>query len=151
MNTLMISKGLSAAGKTFIKYSPQILTAAGCAGVILTGVLTAKAAIESSEILKYKKEEKKELFVRDMLQSGKYEKENDIPDELIKEASKLKAGEVVALTWKKWIGPISSGLATIGCNIGSERSSSMKNAALLTAYNATANEFKEYKIGRAHV
>lgn len=143
-NMLAIKNGLTIVGKQFVKHAPQIFMVAGSAGVIITGVLTAKAAIKSSKILEYKREDKRVEFINNMMKTGLYEDESEIPEELIKQASKLTVREMVGSTWKYWIGPVSSGLATIGCNIGSERSSSMKNAALLTAYNATDKAFKEY-------
>lgn len=143
-NMLAIKNGMTVLGRQFVKHAPQIFMVAGSAGVVITGILTAKAAIESSKILEYKREDKRVDFINKMMETGKYEDVNDIPEELIKQASKLTAKEVIGSTWKYWIGPVTSGLATIGCNIGSERSSSMQNAALLTAYNANAEAFKEY-------
>lgn len=141
---IIVSNGLKTLGRQIAKNAPRILTFAGVAGVIMTGAFAAKAALESSEILKYKKEEKRKIFIDQNLKAGLYDKEEDIPQILIDDATKLTAGEVLKLTWKHWIMPVSSGLATIGCNLGSDRLNYVRHASAISALEASKKVYNEY-------
>jgi hypothetical protein len=110
-------------GGVISKNSPHILTGLGCAGLISTAVLTAKAAPKVLRIL-----EDAETYP----DNAKY----------IRPLSKF---DKVKLTWKCYIPAGVVGGATIGCIIGANTVNMKRNAALASLYALSESAFREYK------
>lgn len=109
-------------GKSIKINSPEILAALAVGGVIATSYLTAKASFKST---------------REIDTMEHYGGHNPVPKERIKERTKL--------VWKNYIPAGISGVATIGCIIGSNKISGNKAAAAVAAYSMTERAFKEYR------
>lgn len=129
-----VSKFFKMAQKTIAKYSPEILTGIGIAGMITTTVLAVKATPKALEKIKEKK-----VKVYDELDPS------EVPAQGIPEDVKLKPMEVVKVTWKYYIPAVITGTASIACIIGASKVNYARNAALATAYNLSQTALAEYK------
>lgn len=129
-----VSKFFKMAQKTIAKYSPEILTGIGIAGMITTTVLAVKATPKALEKIK---EEKVKVY--DELDPS------EVPAQGIPEDVKLKPMEVVKVTWKCYVPAVITGTASIACIIGANKVNYARNAALATAYNLSQTALAEYK------
>lgn len=109
-------KGLQA---TLNKYSPQILTAVGIAGMVTTTVLAVKATPKALEAI----EEKKVAECKD----------------------DLTVVETVKTAWKPYVPAAVTGMASIACVVGGHSVRSKRYAALTTAYQVSTTAFREYR------
>lgn len=100
------------------KNSATILTVAATAGVIITSVLSAKAAIKASRVLAHKEEKKGE---------------------------KLTFEETISAVWTIYIPPVVAGISTITCVFGANILNQRQQASLASAYALIENSYKEYK------
>ena len=100
------------------KNSATILTVAAAAGVIITSVLSAKAAIKASRVLTHKEEEKGE---------------------------KLTFEETISTVWTIYIPPVVAGMSTIACVFGANILNQRQQASLASAYALVDSSYKEYK------
>ena len=100
------------------KNSATILTVAAAAGVIITSVLSAKAAIKASRVLAHKEEEKGE---------------------------KLTLEETISVVWTIYIPPVVAGMSTIACVFGANILNQRQQASLASAYALVDSSYKEYK------
>lgn len=108
--------------KQLKRNSPEILTAAGVTGVIMTAYLASKASIEAAEIVRM-----------DEAVGGTHSD----PKERWKERVKH--------TWRLYIPAAVSGTVTIACIIGGTKAQAQKTAAAVAAYSLTERAFSEYK------
>lgn len=109
-------------GGLISKNSPHILTGLGCAGLLSTAVLSAKASPKALMILREEEEYR--------------EKKDFIP---------LSKVEKFKLTWKCYIPAGVVGLTTVGCIIGANTVNMKRNAALASLYALSESAFREYK------
>lgn len=116
MNLSRVQQGVKNLGGVLSRNSPAILTGLGCAGVLTTAILTGRATLQASEILKM-----------------------EVPDE------QLPATEIVKLTWKVFIPPVLVGASSIACIIGANTINTHRNAALAALYSLSETAFREYK------
>lgn len=116
MNLSRVQQGVKNFGGVISRNSPAILTGLGCAGVLTTAILTGRATLRASEILKM-----------------------EAPDE------QLPATEIVKLTWKVFIPPVLVGASSIACIIGANTINTHRNAALAALYSLSETAFREYK------
>ena len=116
MNLSQVQQGVKNLGGVISRNSPAILTGLGCAGVLTTAILTGRATLRASEILKM-----------------------EAPDE------QLPATEIVKLTWKVFIPPVLVGASSIACIIGANTINTHRNAALAALYSLSETAFREYK------
>lgn len=116
MNLSRVQQGVKNFGGVISRNSPAILTGLGCAGVLTTAILTGRATLRASEILKM-----------------------EAPDE------QLPATEIVKLTWKVFIPPVLVGASSITCIIGANTINTHRNAALAALYSLSETAFREYK------
>lgn len=100
------------------KNSATILTVAATAGVIITSVLSAKAAIKASRVLAHKEEKKGE---------------------------KLTFEETISAVWTIYIPPVVAGISTIACVFGANILNQRQQASLASAYALVDSSYKEYK------
>ena len=116
MNLSQVQQGVKNLGGVISRNSPAILTGLGCAGVLTTAILTGRATLRASEILKM-----------------------EAPDE------QLPVTEIVKLTWKVFIPPVLVGASSITCIIGSNSINQRRNAAISALYSLSETAFREYK------
>lgn len=109
-------------GGMISKNSPHILTGLGCAGLLSTAILTAKATPKALTILEAEEEYR--------------EKKHFIP---------MTKMDKVKLTWKCYIPAGVVGAATVGCIIGANTVNTRRNAALASLYALSESAFREYK------
>lgn len=112
-------RGLHRLKNGLIRKAPLVCTIVGAAGVVATGVLSARAAVRASDIL------------------DEYDRKNRIavnPTEEWQEPE-LSIWDEIKLTWKEWILPIGVGAISIGAIIFSH-GLSRKAIASLSASNA---------------
>ena len=109
-------------GGLISKNSPNILTGLGCAGVLSTAILAAKATPRALSIL----DNEEEFRNRKRLEP----------------TTKL---DKVKLTWKCYIPAGVVGATTIGCIIGANTVHTRRNAALASLYALSESAFREYK------
>lgn len=125
-----LTKAFKGFKSNVVKHSPEILTGIGIAGMITTTILAVKAtpkALEKIEEAEHKKFNEKHL------------------DEFYVGKEPLTRVEVVKAAWKPYIPAAVTGVASIGCLIGSNTVSARRNAALATAYQLSTTALNEYK------
>ncbi len=101
------------------KYSPEILTGMGIAGMITSTVLAVKATPKALTLLAEKK------------------------DEL--NAEVLDGKTIITTAWKCYIPATVVGAASIACLVGASSTNLKRNAALATAYTLSESTLKEYQ------
>lgn len=118
------------------KYSPEILTGIGIAGMITTTVVAVKMTPKALSLMdKELKRQNKEL-------ADETERNGKVGfDEIVK----LKPVDVIRVTWKCYIPAVTVGAASIACLIGASSVHSKRNAVLATAYKLSETAFSEYK------
>lgn len=104
------------------KYSPEILTGIGIAGMITTTVMAVRATPKALELIEDKKEELD-----------------------IHPSEKLHPVDVVKATWKCYVPATITGVTSVACLIGASSVNARRNAALATAYNLSATALADYK------
>lgn len=109
-------------GGIISKNSPHILTGLGCAGVLSTAVLSARATPKALMIIAEEEEYR--------------EKKKFLP---VSKMDKIK------LTWKCYISAGITGAISIGCIIGANTVNTRRNAALASLYALSESAFREYK------
>ena len=116
MNLSRVQQGVKNLGGVISRNSPAILTGLGCAGVLTTAILTGRATLRASEILKM-----------------------EAPNE------QLPPADIIKLTWKVFIPPVLVGASSIACIIGANTINTHRNAALAALYSLSETAFREYK------
>ena len=116
MNLSRVSQGIKNLGGVISRNSPAILTGLGCAGVLTTAILTGRATLQASEILKM-----------------------EAPNE------QLPPADIIKLTWKVFIPPVLVGASSIACIVGANTINTHRNAALAALYSLSETAFREYK------
>lgn len=117
MNNL--TKWLGALKVQFDKHSPSILTGIGIAGMAGAVIFAVRATPKAKEDIEAKKKE------------------------LNKE--KLNVGETIAASWKRYIPPAITFVASAGCLIGANSANTRRNAALAAAYSLSETALAEYR------
>lgn len=105
--------------RTIGKYSPQILTGIGIAGMLTTVVLSVKATPKALTLIEEKKEEL--------------------------DTDKLTAVETVKTTWKCYIPAVTTGVLSTACLISGNSIGTRRTAALAAAYKISETALLEYK------
>lgn len=118
----MIEKFLKNSQKFLLDNSPAILTAIGVVGTVTTAVLSARAAVQATEIIREARH-----------------------DASLMNRQEPDLRERAALTWDVWLPPVLSGGLTVGATIGSNYVSSRRITALAAAYAIAERAFDEYR------
>lgn len=118
-NISQISKNL---GGLISKNSPHILTGLGCAGVLSTAILAAKASPKAVALIEDEEEHRNRKRLAAMTRLDK-----------------------VKLTWKCFVPAGVVGVTTIGCIVGANTVNMRRNAALASLYTVSETAFREYK------
>lgn len=121
----MINPNIQKVNQLVNRNSPLILTAAGVTGAITTAYLAAKASFKAAEVIREEEEKP----------SAKEDVRDDI--EIFKDRA--------LLVWPLYIPPVVSGSLTIAAIILSNRISSRRAAAAVSAYAITERAFNEYR------
>lgn len=116
---LNLSKVAKNMQHTLGKYSPQILTGIGVAGMITTVVLAVKATPKALELVEDKKEEL--------------------------DTDKLTVVDTVKVAWKPYIPAAITGVLSTVCIIGGNAVGTRRTAALAAAYKISETALHEYK------
>ena len=116
---LNLSKVAKNMQHTLGKYSPQILTGIGVAGMITTVVLAVKATPKALELIEDKKEEL--------------------------DAGKLTVVDTVKTAWKPYVPAVVAGVLSTVCIIGGNAVGTRRTAALAAAYKISETALHEYK------
>ena len=116
---LNLSKVAKNMQHTLGKYSPQILTGIGVAGMITTVVLAVKATPKALELIEDKKEEL--------------------------DAGELTVVDTVKVAWKPYIPAAVTGVLSTICIIGGNAVGTRRTAALAAAYKISETALHEYK------
>jgi hypothetical protein len=116
----------STLSQKIVQNSSAILTAAGVAGVVFTGILSARAAIRAHDDILAEEERR---YVNDPNDPG----------------TPLTAKEKVQLTWLHFVPPLSAGLVTIGCVISAQSINTKQKAALLSLYTLSDRALTEWR------
>ena len=118
MNKPNLSAMMKSIQTTLTKYSPEILTGIGVAGLLTTTVLAVKATPK----------------VLNLIEDAKEEKGED-----------LTVKETVKVAWKPYIPAAVTAVASTACIIGASSVNAKRNAALATAFTISETAMKEYQ------
>lgn len=140
---LLKKSGVKVAGRGLLlvkKHSPEILTAVGIAGVVVSAVMASKATLKLEPVV-------------DRIKQGKDEAKSFLEDEMFPEYDKDRHNKEVARVYvkgavdlSKLYGPsITLGLSSIACIIGAHGIMRKRNVALAAAYKAVETSFSEYR------
>lgn len=144
LNTLKTT-GASLLGRSGLilkKYSPEILTTVGIAGMVGTTILASRATLKLHPVVEEIREEKANADYRaeqEILETGTYDK---------KEHTKAVARVYVhgAVEVSKLYGPaITLGLSSIACIIAAHGIMQRRTVAIAAAYKALETSFVEYR------
>lgn len=119
MNKPNLSKIVRSVQYTLGKYSPQILTGIGVAGMVTTVVLAVKATPKALTLIEDKKEEL--------------------------DTDKLTVVDTVKTAWKPYIPAVATGILSTVCIIGGNAVGTRRTAALAAAYKISETALHEYK------
>ena len=119
MNKLNLSRLVKNTERFLIKYSPEILTGIGTAGMIATTVLAVKATPKALKLIEAKKE--------------------------AEHVDELTPIETVKATWKCYIPAAVTCVASVACIVGASSVHAKRNAVLATAYKLSETALAEYK------
>ena len=136
MKKLNLTKMVQDARNTAGKYSPQILTGLGIAGMLTTVVLAVKATPKALKNIDAEKERQNDEL-------SKQAKEQGI--DICEKVTNLKPIDTVKATWKCYIPAVVTGAASTACLIGACSVNTRRTAALATAYKISETALHEYR------
>ena len=110
-----IFKGLPT---VFKKYSPEILTGLGVAGMIVTTITAVKVTPKAVQLVDEKE---------------------------AKDNKRLTKSEIIKETWKCYIPSAITGVCSVACIIGGSSINAKRNAALAAAYAISMQDLVDYK------
>jgi len=144
-NEIMKSVGLTfnKIGFQIQKKSPELLVAAGIAGVIVSAVMACKATIKASEVAEETKDtidEIHEIEEQGVTRAGNAYSADDAKKDLA--TAYLQTGVKYA---KLYAPSVILGAASITCIVASHRVLKKRNIALAAAYTTLDKSFKEYR------
>lgn len=144
-NEIMKSVGLTfnKIGFQIQKKSPELLVAAGIAGVVVSAVMACKATIKASEVAEETKDaidEIHEIEEQGVTRAGNAYSADDAKKDLT--TAYLQTGAKYA---KLYAPSVILGAASITCIVASHRVLKKRNIALAAAYMTLDKSFKEYR------
>ena len=144
-NEIMKSVGLTfnKIGFQIQKKSPELLVAAGIAGVVVSAVMACKATIKASEVAEETKEtidEIHEAEANGITKAGKDYSAEDTKKDLT--TAYIQTGVKYA---KLYAPAVILGAASITCIVASHRVLKKRNIALAAAYTTLDKSFKDYR------
>lgn len=144
-NEIMKSVGLTfnKIGFQIQKKSPELLVAAGIAGIVVSAVMACKATIKASEVAEETKDtidEIHEIEEQGVTRAGNAYSADDAKKDLT--TTYLQTGVKYA---KLYAPSVILGAASITCIVASHRVLKKRNVALAAAYTTLDKSFKEYR------
>lgn len=136
MNKTKSTNFIKGVQDTLTKYSPEILTGIGIAGMITTTIFAVKVTPKAISLIDKEISRQNRKLIDEAEKNG---------DEVCSRISKLKPVDVIKVTWKCYVPPITIAAASIACLIGASSVNSKRNAVLATAYKLSETAFSEYK------
>lgn len=115
----LLINGLKAAKER----SPEILTALGASGVLVTTYLTGKASFKACDVIRTA----------------------EVYEDFSHEERKARITRRTKLVWKLYIPPAASATVSVACIFGLAKAGSNRTAAAVTAYSLTERAFSEYR------
>lgn len=119
-----------------IKWSPEILTGIGIAGMVTTTVLAVKSTPKALMLIEEEKRRQN------------YELRQEADEKGLKNCpriDKLKPVEIVKTTWKCYIPAAVTCFVSVSCLVGASSVNARRNAALATAYKLSETALSEYR------
>lgn len=101
------------------RYSPELLTGVGIAGLVITTIMAVKATPKALKLIEKKKQET--------------------------ETEELAPIETVKATWKCYVPSVITGLTSIICIVGANSLNTRRKTALAAAYTISEAALTEYK------
>lgn len=126
-----------------IKYSPEIFVGAGCAGLIVAGVMACKKTLKLQEI----KEKHKDILdqIDEMEENGLADENVEYTHEDAEHDRKLMKVKKAAEYVKLYSIPVGIATVSFASIIWGHKILRKRNAALVAAYTAVDQGFKEYR------
>lgn len=121
MKKFDLSKVVKNAKTSMSKYSPEILTGIGIAGMIGTTIVAVRATPKALRLLETERELK------------------------AKNGEEMSKTDIIKTAWKCYIPAAATGAVSIICLIGASSVNHKRNAALVTAYAISETTFSEYR------
>ena len=118
------------------KYTPEILTGIGVAGMVTTTVLAVKATPKALKLIEEEKERKTE--------QNRVEAKR-LHHDAFSVCNHLTRTETIKVAWKPYIPAIVTGTVSTACLIGASSVNFRRNAALAAAYKFSETALAEYK------
>ena len=131
MNKENITNFFNSVRATADKYSPEILTGIGIAGMVTTTVLAVKATPKALRLIEEAEDHGIGITSKDGDSDWRYRK--------------LTKMETLKVAWKPYIPAVITGSVSVACLVGASRVSFKRNAALATAYTLSEKALKDYK------
>lgn len=140
MSKINISRSMKTVKSVITANSPVLLLGASIAGVVATGVLSAKAGYKARGIIDEEKARRgAEAASGQVFDTYLEEKE------AYEAAADLTAQEKLSLTWLCYAAPVITGVSTIASCTGVHLIHSKRNAMLAGLYAVTAGKLDDYK------
>lgn len=118
------------------RYTPEILTGIGIAGMITTTILAVKATPKALKLIEDEKDRQNEALEIEAEEKGW---------DICNEVTKLKPIEVVKVAWKPYIPAVILGVTSSACLIGATSVNTRRTAAIATAYKISESALNEYR------
>lgn len=103
------------------RYSPEILTGMGIAGMVTTTVLAVRATPKAMQLI------------------------DEFKEQVLLEDEEITPIDAVKVAWKPYIPAVVTGVFSTACLIGANSVNARRNAALATAYKLSETAFSDYK------
>ncbi len=140
VNSIKNINSVGRAGAVIQKFSPQILTTVGVAGVVVAGVLAAKATLRLEDVVDIAKadmdavNEKKSTLTAEEYSSTHHKR--DVTKVYFKTAKNL--GKLYGL-------PVALGVVSISCIIGGQGIQYKRTVGAVAAYKTLEETFEKYR------
>lgn len=138
MNTLILDRFMRNIQRVTNKYSPEILSGIGIAGMITTTILAVKATPKALRLLE-------EAEKRYLDSSTSKASKGELVDSKGKEIPIFKPLEKVKIVYTCYIPSVVIGFLSIFCLVGASSVNLRRNAALATAYTLSESALREYQ------
>lgn len=137
MNKINFEKFFKETQFLLSKYSPEILTGIGIAGMITSTIFAVKVTPKAFDLISDLKKEQWQNITTE--QAEELHKNGEVD---LKPITKI---DIVKATWKCYVPTFTIGLTSIACLIGANSVNNRRNAALATAFKISETALREYK------
>ena len=137
MNKINFEKFFKESQFLLSKYSPEILTGIGIAGMVTSTILAVKATPKAVDLI--------ENLRKEQWQNISAKQANELNKNGVVELPPITKIDIVKVTWKGYIPAVSTSIVSIACLIGANSVNNRRNAALATAFKISETALREYK------